>query len=265
VSIATLGERMNQPVFPPPESPPQPPLPVLAPEDYPNIDHLVFEDDLPVDSIFAEREQRLLIEPLYVSWKGPEDGGPFLAVSNVGLFNSVDEPPEVPDAMLSLGVRAGDDLHAKQHRSYLLWVLGKFPDVVVEIVSDKRGGEETRKLRRYARLGIPYYVIFDPRNLLAQGVLRAFLLRGRTYEAIDASWFPEVGLGMKLWEGEYEDCHATWLRWCDREGKVIATGKERVAEEHRRAEEAERQAAREKEQAERLRAKLRALGIDPDA
>jgi hypothetical protein len=230
---------MNQPLQPPPEAPP-PPLPLLAPEDYPNIDHLVLEDDLPVDSIFAEKQQRLLTEPLYVSWKGPDDGGSFLALANVGLFGSVKEPPEVPDAMLSLDVQAGEDLQAKENRSYLVWIIGKVPDVVVEIVSDRRGGEESHKLRRYARLGIPYYVIFDPRDLLGHGVLRTFSLRDRTYDPIDRSWLP--GVGLVLWEGEYEGSRATWLRWCDREGKPIPTGKERAEEERRRAEEAQRRA-----------------------
>jgi hypothetical protein len=246
---------MNQPVQPP-ELPA--PLPPLAPEDYPNFDDLVVEDHTPADSIFAERQQRLLTGPLHASWKGPGDGGPFLALANVGLFGSVTEPPEVPDAMLSLDVHAGEDLHARANRSYLIWILGKAPDVVVEIVSDRRAGEETHKLRQYARLGIPYYVIFDPRDLLGQGVLRVFSLRDRTYEATDASWLPAVELGLTLWDGEYEECRATWLRWCDRNGKPIPTGKERADEDQRRAEQAS-------EQAERLRAQLRALGIEPGA
>ena len=248
---------MNQPLQPP-AAPPEPALPVLAPEDYPDLDHLVLEDNTPVDSIFAEKQQRLLTEPLYASWPGPGEGRPFLALANVGLFSSVKEPPEVPDAMLSLDVRAGEDLNAKENRSYLMWVMDKAPDVVVEFVSDRRGGEDTHKLRRYARLRILYYVIYDPRNLLGQGVLRSFGLRRSSYEAVDASWFPEVGLGLKLWEGEYEGHRGTWLRWCDREGQPIPTGKERAEEERRRADRAE-------EQAERLRAQLRALGVNPDA
>jgi hypothetical protein len=215
---------------------------------------------------------RLLTEPLDVSWKGGPEGRAFLALANVALFGAFKEPPEVPDALLSLDVEVGDDLEAKENRSYLVWVLGKAPDVVVEIVSDRRGGEDAHKLRRYARLGIPYYVIFDPRDLLGQGVLRVFSLRDRTYEVIDPSWLPGVGLGLTLWEGEYEACRATWLRWCDREGRLIPTGKERAdeaqrqaEEERRRAEEARGQVTRAEEQAERLRAQLRALGIDPDA
>jgi hypothetical protein len=255
---------MNQPVQPP-EAPTEPALPVLAPEDYPDIEHLVVEDDTPVDSIFAEKQQRLLTEPLYSSWPGPGDGGSFVALANVGLFSTVKDPPEVPDAMLSLDVQVGEDLTRKENQPYLIWVMGKAPDVVVELVSDRRGGEEDHKLRRYVRQGIPYYVIYDPRELLGHGKLRAFGLRDRAYEAIDASWLPGVGLGFTLWEGEYEASRAVWLRWCDRQGRPIPTGKERADEERRRAEEERRRADQANEQTERLRAQLRALGIKPDS
>jgi hypothetical protein len=118
-------------------------------------------------------------------------------------------------------------------------------------LQDRRGGADTHKLRRYARLGIPYYAIFDRRNLLGQGVLRAFALSEGVYRPLDTAWLAQVGLGLTLWEGEYEGCRGTWLRWCDREGNPIPTGQER--------------GKRVAEQAERLRAQLRALGINPDA
>src|SRR5437588_11279305 len=72
---------------------------VLDPEDEPNIDHLVMEDDTPVDSIFTERQESLLVEPLYSSWAGPGEGRPFLALADVGLFYSVEKPAVVPDCM----------------------------------------------------------------------------------------------------------------------------------------------------------------------
>ena len=79
---------------------------VLAPEDYPNIDDLVIEDGKPVDNIFAEKQQRLLVDPLYNSWAGPSDGREFLALANVGLFRAPKQPCLSPDVMLSLGVPA---------------------------------------------------------------------------------------------------------------------------------------------------------------
>jgi hypothetical protein len=50
----------------------------------PNIDHIVTEDDIPVDNMFSEKQQRLLAEPLYSSWTGPGEGRPFVVAANVG-------------------------------------------------------------------------------------------------------------------------------------------------------------------------------------
>ena len=130
----------------------------LSPEQWPQVDHLVTEDDTPVDNIYFEEQQRLLTESLYASWQGQR----FLALANVGLFYSITEPPLVPDVLLSLDVQAPDDLWKKSHRSYFVWVYGKPPDVVIEVVSNRKSGEADSKLRGYARLGIAYYAIADP-------------------------------------------------------------------------------------------------------
>jgi Uma2 family endonuclease len=232
-----------------------PPL-ALSPEDIPNPDVLVIEDGKPADNLFAEKQQRLLTEPLYSSWPGPGEGRTFLALANVGLFYAVREPPLAPDVMLSLDVRPGEDLSRKENRSYFLWVMGKPPDVVIEFVSDRRGGEATHKMRQYARIGVPYYVFFDPKERLGRGVVQAFGLREGKYEALNMSWLPAVGLGLTLWEGVYEEQSGRWLRWCDQQGAIIPTGRERAEQERQRAEQ-------ERQRAERLAAQLRALGVEP--
>ncbi len=243
---------------------------ILSPEELPNIERLVIEDGQPVDNIFAEKQYRLLTESLYSSWTPPS--GPFLALANVGLFFSDREEGLAPDAMLSLGVPTGRDLMLKENRSYFIWVVGKPPDVVIEIVSDLRGGEETDKMIAYARIGITYYVIFDPLDRLHHGLLRAYYLSKGKYEPMEASWLETVGLGLTFWEGEFEGEHARWLRWCDQDGVVIPTGRERAEQEKQRAEqekqraEQEKQRAeQEKQRAERLAAQLRALGVEPGA
>ena len=199
---------------------------VLSPEDIPNIEDLVIEDGKPADNMFVEKEYRLLTEPLYSSWSSPS--GSFLAVANVGLFYAYREPPLVPDMMLSLGVSTGRDLTLKENQSYFMWVVGKPPDVVIEMVSDPRGGEDIDKMIAYARIGVTYYVIFDPQNYLHGGLLRAFGLSQGKYQPIKPSWFENVGLGLTIWEGEFEFCHEKWLRWCGPDGVVIPTGRERA-------------------------------------
>jgi hypothetical protein len=68
-----------------PGSDPKQKLGPLPPEEWPDVEHLVTEDDTPVD-IFSSKQQRLLVEPLYTSWDGPGNGRRFLAMSNIGLF-----------------------------------------------------------------------------------------------------------------------------------------------------------------------------------
>ncbi|NET60581.1 MAG: Uma2 family endonuclease, partial [Symploca sp. SIO2E6] len=113
-------------------------------------------------------------------------------------------------------------------------------------------------------------------------------------------WLEEVGIGLMLWYGEFEEDEKTfWLRWCDQEGQPIPTGAEgneirdqqnqiqrqqtqierqRAERERQRADtqqqqlqierqraERERQRADTQQQrAEQLAQRLRELGIDPD-
>jgi Uma2 family endonuclease len=251
--------------------PPLEPGKPAPPEYWPDLDALVTEDDAPVDNLLSEKQQRLLTEALYASWEGPEDG--FLATANVGLFYQYDRPPLVPDGLLSLHTRPPqEDLGAKANRSYFVWIRGKPPEVVVEVVSNREGGEDTDKLATYARIGVTYYAIFDPFHCLGEELLRIYALHEGRYERQVGGWLQAVGLGLTLWEGEIEGVPGTWLRWCDAQGNALATGAERAEreqrraeEEHRHAQQAEAQAQQERARAERLAARLREMGIDPDA
>jgi hypothetical protein len=243
----------------------------LPPEVIPNVDELVIEDGKPVDSVFTEQQQRLLVESGHCSWPGPGEGRTFKMYCNVGLFHRAKQPPLVPDVMLSLDVDPNVDLSSKENRSYLLWIIGKPPDVVIEIVSDRLGAEAGLKMRDYARIGVRYYVIFDPKDILGGGVLRVFELRGSGYAPIEPGWLPGVGIGLVLWDGVYEGQTARWLRWCDRQGQVIRTGRERADQERERADQERnraddvaRQLDQERQAKERLLARLRALGVEPE-
>lgn len=227
------------------------------------VEHLVTEDDTPVDNLFSEKQQRMLTEPLYSSWTPPPDPDnptpprSFLAAANVGIFPNLNQPPLVPDMFLSLDVKVPEDWYAKRGRSYFLWEFGKAPEVVVEIVSNRKGNELDSKLRDYARIGVGYYVVYDPTQQLGDEVLHVYELRGRQYEPCANRDLPEAGLSLLLWRGSYEGKETSWLRWGDADGNVIPTGAERAAREAERA-------TREAERAERLAAKLRELGIDPE-
>lgn len=240
------------------------------------IGHLILEDDTPLDNFQSEVQQRLLVEPLYSSQALPS---PFLAAANVGVFYKLHGEPIVPDTFLSLGVQRAEDFTERRYRSYFVWEFGKVPDVCIEIVSNREGDELTlsQKSRQkgktackkdlYARVGVPYYVVFDPLRQLQSAsemdgaLLRVWELHAGQYQELTPVegivavgkwvWLDTVGLGLTLWEGAFEESiDRLWLRWCDRQARVIPTGAERAETESQRA--------------DRLAAKLWELGINPD-
>jgi Uma2 family endonuclease len=249
---------------------------ILDPNDevIPDTSLLVTEDGKPVDNLYVEKQYRLLTEPLWASWTAPE-GKPFRVLANVGLFFKSKEPPLVPDVMIALDVKSPSEPREKDSRSYFMWIVGKAPDVVIEIVSDKRGGEDSDKQRAYERIPVPFYVIYDPEEWLEGGVLRAFSYDRGKYRPIDPVRFGDLGLGLKLWDGEYEGSTDEWLRWIDAQGQIILTGKEKAEAEKARAEtekvRADAQAAEvaqaferakaAEDRAKKLEERLRAAGL----
>ena len=228
-----------------------------------DIETLVTEDDTPVDNMPSEKQQRLLTDPLYSSWSGPGTGRTFLAAANVGVFPEPRNPAIVPDVFVSLDVQVAENFWDKAHRSYFVWEFGKPPDLVVEIVSNREGNEVGRKRRQYARMGVGYYVIHDPLHQVMGEDLRVYRLNDGSYKRQESPWFPELRLGLTLWEGVFEAVRSTWLRWTDEHGAMIPTGGERADEEQRRADHAEQLLEEERQRAERLAALLRRSGIDP--
>jgi len=239
----------------------------------PDLSDIVTEDDTPVDNVFSEKQQRLLTSPLLHAWSGPpprEDGlrRPFLAMANVGLFFAYKQPPLVPDALLSVDVEQLPNPFPKEGRSYFAWVHGKTPDVVVEVVSNREGGELSVRLRGYERWSVPYYVVFDPEQLLSTEVLSCFRLVGGAYEEAAEPSFAALGLKLVLWQGEWEGMSAEWLRWALLDGTLIPTQADetqRAEQEKARAEQEKARAEQEKARADALAERLRQAGIDPDS
>lgn len=230
----------------------------------PDISHLVIEDDTPVDNLISEKQMRLLTEPLY-SQPDVFPAEKFLVAANVGVFYAIKQPPLVPDVFLSLGVEVPQDWREKQNRTYLVWEFGKPPDVVIEIVSNREGNELGRKLTDYAHIGVAYYAVFDPLQQLGATLLRLFERRGSHYQEMSTTWLEAVGIGLTLWDGDFEGKRDRWLRWCTQAGQVIPTGFERAEQERERAEQERERAEQAEAKAARLAAHLRSLGIDPDA
>lgn len=274
-----------------------------------DISHLVIEDDKPVDNLQSAQQQRFFVQALYDSDALPQ---PFLAEANVGLFYDLKEDPIVPDMLLSLGVQRAEDYSQKINRSYFVWEMGKLPEVAVEIVSNQEGdevnlsrksqrkGKSINKKNRYAQIGIEYYVVFDPLEQIqadmdyARAKIWTLSPDGNYPEELAQSihnigefiWLEEVGVGLTLWFGEFEEnVSRVWLRWCDIKGNIHPTGAERAKiadrrveleqnrvkleqnradEEKNRADEEKNRAERAETIAQRLAQRLRELGEDPD-
>ncbi|MEO1652401.1 MAG: Uma2 family endonuclease [Bacteroidota bacterium] len=230
-----------------------------------NYDHFITEDDTPVDNIFSEREQRLLINPLYANLWTDRD---FMAFSNVGIYYEPKLPPVVPDMFISFDIKAPENWREKKNRAYFAWLYGKGPELVLEVVSNKEGGEAERKMDIYAHMGVKYYVLVDPDLLVFPARVQVFQLsEHRHYVPLldKHNYMPEIKLGITLWEGLFEDFTDDWARWCDKQGNILKTAqenaeieKERAKLEKERADNEKERANQEKERAdnEKERAKL---------
>ena len=217
-------------------------------DDYyvPDANQLVTEDDTPVDNFASAKQQRLLVSSLYSSLQNQT----FLAEANVGIYYTDLQPPIVPDVFLSLDVQVPEKWWEKQNRCYMVWRFGKPPEVVLEIVSNKEGDELGKKLQIYEHMRASYYIVYDPNQQLGEKVLRVYELRGRRYFETSETWLEQVGLGITLWEGEFEGRQDHWLRWCYQDGNVLSTGDERASQAEQRA--------------QILAERLRAMGVDPE-
>jgi hypothetical protein len=237
-----------------------PVAPVLMPdpECEPSYDDLVTEDHKPVDSIFIAKLCALLTHTLCESWPGPGLGRTFVVLSDVGWFYKQKTPAVAPDCLLSLDVTYPENLHVKEGHSYYQWQMGKPPDVIIEIVSDRTGSEESFKKTLYARQGVAYYAIYDPGHFLSTDALRVYHLVSGEYHLGNAGPWANIGLGLRLWQGTFQGIEDTWLRWCDSNGVVIPTASEHAALLAERARQAD-------ERIRELEAELRRLKGEPPA
>ncbi|MCS6828480.1 MAG: Uma2 family endonuclease [Caldilinea sp.] len=128
----------------------------------------------------------------------------------------------------------------------------------MEIVSNKEGKELSDKPLDYARIGVAYYVVYDPEMLIGERPLRIFVRQALRSSELDAPWLDQVGLELTLWEGEYEGMRQVWLRRCGADGNLLLTGQEAAAEK-------ERQLLFKRQRAELAEQRAAALGIDPEA
>lgn len=122
------------------------------------------------------------------------------------------------------------------------------------MVSHSPGGEYDEKLEIYRKLGVLYYIVYNPEYWQRDShqPFEVYKLLGKNYQLQigEPCWMPEVGLGIGRYQGAIGGIQQEFLSWYDQAGNRYLT--------------AEEIAQQEKQRAEKLAQYLLSLGIDPD-
>lgn len=190
----------------------------------PSAKDLPDSDDIPVDNELQDLIPHLLKVILALIWSERMDW--FFGV-DMGIYYDPDEPAIVPDGFLSVGVPRIIDSDLRL--SYVLWEEQKLPIIVLEIVSQTRRGEYSKKKEDYAQLGILYYVIYNPLRK-KKTRLEVYQLNNGEYELLQGEpvWLSEIQLGIGRETGIYQGINREWLYWYDQQGKRYLTPEELI-------------------------------------
>ncbi|MEX0271466.1 Uma2 family endonuclease [Leptolyngbyaceae cyanobacterium UHCC 1019] len=216
----------------------------------PSTADLPCSDDTPVDNEDQNLLPNLLLLLLTHLWSARMDW--YFGVDMAVYHTTGENPrvPVVPDGFLSLGVERKKG--GKSRRSYATWEESDIvPSFVLEMVSHRPGSEYDEKVELYAKLGVLYYLAYNPEFWQRDGhqPFELYKLENGVYQLQigEPYWMPEVGLGIGRYQGVVGGLPQEMLTWYNERG-----------DRHLRPEEQERL------QRERLEAFLRSQGIDPD-
>ncbi len=236
---------------------------------------LLDSDDIPVDNEDQNWIPNVLLMLLKNIWRDRNDW--FFGV-DMGVYHATSKNarvPVVPDGFLSLGVERRKN--NKSRRSYVVWEERDVqPILALEVVSWTPGGEYDDKQAIYAKLGVLYYVIYNPEFWRRDGhqPLEVYKLVGDSYQLQigEPLWMPEIGLGIgrcpEIFSGSQEEV----LSWFDERGDRYLRAEEKeiqakleATQANANALQARTEADLAKQRTEKLLAKLQELGIDADA
>ncbi|MBE9014017.1 Uma2 family endonuclease [Pseudanabaenaceae cyanobacterium LEGE 13415] len=223
----------------------------------PTSEELPCSDDTPVDNEDQNLLPNVLLFLLNTLWADRMDWYFGVDMAVYHLTGENPRIPVVPDAFLSVGVDRKKG--GKSRRSYVTWEEnGIVPIMTLEMVSHKPGGEYREKMAIYTRLGVLYYVIYNPEfwRRDKHEPFEVYKLVDGEYQrqAGEPFWMPEIGLGIGRVQTSFGNLPQEQLAWFDDRGERYLT----EAERERQQKEAERQ------RREQLEAFLRSQGIDPD-
>jgi len=239
-------------------------------QSLPSTADLLSSDDTPVDNEEQNLLPNVLLLLLTDLWVERMDW--YFGVDMAVYHTTGRDPkvPVVPDAFLSMGVERIKG--GKFRRSYATWEEGGVvPILVLEMVSHRPRSEYSKKLALYTRLGVLYYLIYNPefwRRDRHQPFELYKLVDGcYQLQSTEPYWMPEVGLGIGRHQGQVGGLPREILTWYDAKGARHLSGEEeaqqraalerqRAEMEHQRATQAEHEKnlARQRAEMERQRA-----------
>ncbi len=213
---------------------------VLQPQTrLPTEDELPDEDDSFVENQESDYAAILLTETLDIEWQSIPDRA-------TGRNMVYHHTPPKPGRRIGQNELLGPDMWAavgvpkRLRRSWVRWVEGKAPDVVVEFLSGKTAHRDrTTKKRLYEQTGVQDYFWYHPHTSEFKG----FHLVQQQYveltpDASGALYCQALDLYLLRWQGEYKEQSREWLRWRRPDGTLLPTAAEATAQAMRKSAEA---------------------------
>ena len=216
---------------------------------------------------FQEHPQGLLLtDSLTPILQKIHPDGQYCIGQDSGIYWKMTDPPEqgaeAPDWFYVGNVPP--TLAGEVRRSYVLWRESIPPLITIEFVSGNSLEERDKtpwrgKFWVYETVIRPaFYAIYEVK--LAR--VEVYHLVENYYQLMqpnERGHYPIEPLGVELgiWQGHYQNLDLPWLRWWNREGNLLLTGYEQLKQSELLLEQ-------EQECSEKLAARLRELGIDPN-
>lgn len=217
----------------------------------PTSAELPCSDDTPVDNENQNFLPNFLLFLLEFIWANRQDW--FFGV-DMGIYHTTGLSPlvpVVPDGFLSLEVERRKGSGSRS--SYVVWEENNIvPIFTLEVVSRTPGGEYEEKIQTYARLGVLYYVIYNPDYWQRDRhqPLEVYRLVDGAYrlQISEPFWMPEIGLRIGRTITLTGGLQREVLSWFNQQGERYLTPEEIAAETQRQLEEQQRLLERYRQQ-----------------
>jgi Uma2 family endonuclease len=220
-------------------------------KNLPTSDELPCSDDTPVDDEDQNFLPNYLLFLLQLIWQERNDW--YFGV-DMGVYHTTGVSPNVPvvpDGFLSVGVprrKPGN----KSRKSYVVWEeAGIVPTLVLEMVSWTPGGEYDDKLEIYRKLGVLYYVIYNPeywqRDRHQPFEVYKLIEGAYQLQLGEPFWMPEVGLALGRSRGVVGGIEREILSWFDQQGQRYLSAEEQAQQAQAQAQQAQVQAQQERQ------------------